>query len=284
MRRNEAATCFAGGYLIFLISKKRLIFYQIHLGMNKNILVTGATSGFGKAIAEKFAMAGWNCIITGRRKERLQKINEDLQTRYGIKVLALCFDVQDKNAVFEALQNLADNWRKIDVLVNNAGLALGRDSFENADMEDWETMINTNVKGLLYVSKAVIPYMIGAGGGHIINMGSVAAKEVYANGNVYCASKQAVDAISKAQRIDLLPHKIKVTCIHPGAANTEFANVRFKNDEAKAAEIYRGYEPLYAEDIADICFYTASLPAHVCLNDIVVTCTAQANAFYTHKE
>lgn len=252
--------------------------------MNKTILITGATSGFGKAIAEKFASAGWNCIITGRRKDRLQKISKDLEMLYGVKVLSLCFDVQNKEAVFAALQNLSGDWKKIDVLINNAGLALGRDSFENADIEDWETMINTNVKGLLYVSKAVIPYMISAGSGHIINIGSVAAKEVYANGNVYCASKQAADAISKAQRIDLLPHKIKVTCVHPGAANTEFAVVRFKNDEEKAAEVYKGYEPLYAEDIADICFYAASLPAHVCLNDIVVTCTAQANAFYTYKE
>jgi 3-hydroxy acid dehydrogenase / malonic semialdehyde reductase len=251
--------------------------------MDKIILITGATSGFGKAIAEKFASSGWNCIITGRRKERLDEIAASLTSLYNIKILPLVFDVQKKDEVFNALENLPAEWQNIDVLVNNAGLALGRDSFENASLDDWETMIDTNVKGLLYVSKAIVPYFIKNGKGHIINIGSTAAKEVYKDGNVYCATKSAVDAISKAQRIDLLPQKIKVTAIHPGAAETEFSITRFKGDEAKAKTVYDGYEPLHAADIADAVYYSATLPAHVCINDMVITCTAQANTIYMFK-
>ncbi len=250
--------------------------------MNNIILITGATSGFGKAIAEKFAANKWNCIITGRRKERLQQVADNL-CLHDIRVLPLVFDVQQRDEVFKHIQNLPDEWKAIDILVNNAGLALGRDSFDKASLDDWETMIDTNVKGLLYASKAVLPYMIAQGKGHIINIGSTAGKEVYMNGNVYCASKHAVDAISKAQRMDLLPHKIKVTVIHPGAAETEFSIVRFKGDEEKSKAVYEGYKPLHAEDIAEICYYCATLPSHVCINDLVVTCTAQANSFYTHK-
>lgn len=251
--------------------------------MNRIILITGATSGFGKAIAEKFAASGWNCIITGRRKERLQEIADELSKKFNVNILPLVFDVQVKEDVFEQINNLPVEWQRIDILVNNAGLALGRDSFDTASVDDWETMIDTNVKGLLYVSKAVLPFMIAKGKGHIINMGSTAAKEVYMNGNVYCASKSAVDAITKAQRIDLLPHKIKVTAIHPGAVDTEFSIVRFKGDAAKAKAVYDGYEPLHAEDIADVCYYCATLPSHVCINDLVITCTSQANSIYTHK-
>lgn len=251
--------------------------------MNRIILITGATSGFGKAIAKKFAANGWNCIITGRRKERLLEIADELTEKFNVSILPLVFDVQAKEAVFEQINNLPAEWQPIDILVNNAGLALGRDSFDTASMDDWETMIDTNVKGLLYVSKAVLPLMIKNGKGHIINMGSTAAKEVYLNGNVYCASKSAVEAISKAQRIDLLPHKIKVTAIHPGAVDTEFSVVRFKGDESKAKAVYDGYEPLHAADIADVCYYCATLPAHVCINDLVITCTAQANSIYTYK-
>jgi len=252
--------------------------------MNNIILITGATSGFGKAIAEKFAANKWNCIITGRRKETLQQIAEELSSKHQTQILPLVFDVQQKEEVFSQIENLPGEWRTIDVLVNNAGLALGRDTFDKASLDDWETMIDTNVKGLLYVSKAVLPLMIAKNKGHIINIGSTAAKEVYMNGNVYCATKHAVDAISKAQRMDLLPHKIKVTAIHPGAAETEFSIVRFKGDEQKANTVYEGFEPLHAEDIAEICYYCATLPAHVCINDLVVTCTAQANSFYTFKE
>ncbi len=249
----------------------------------KIVMITGATSGFGKAIAERFAKEGYQCIITGRRSEKLALISETLSSQYQAKVLPLVFDVQDKQAVADAVASLPEDWRSIDVLINNAGLALGRDSFDNANMDDWETMLDTNVKGLLYVSKAVLPLMIPNKKGHIINLGSIAGKEVYKDGSVYCASKHAVDAISKGMRIDLLPHKIKVTAIHPGSADTEFSVVRYKGDESKAALVYEGYTPLHAEDIADIAYYCASLPAHVCINDLVVTCTSQANGTVMYK-
>ena len=189
--------------------------------MSKIILITGASSGFGKAIAEKFAAGGWNLILTARRKEKLAEVATAIEKKYGVKTLSLVFDVQDKEAVFAQLNDLPAAWQAVDILVNNAGLALGRDSFLDANIEDWETMIDTNVKGLLYTSKAALPYLIRQQG-HIINIGSTAGKEVYKDGNVYCASKHAVDAISKAQRIDLLPYKIKVSVIHPGAVETDF--------------------------------------------------------------
>jgi len=248
------------------------------------IFITGATSGFGKAIAEKFASHQYNCIITGRRTEKLLAVADDLQKRYGVKILPLVFDVRNRDEVFEHINNLPQEWKTIDVLVNNAGGAWGRDSFENGLLDDYDTMIQTNVNGLLYVSKAVLPLMIANKKGHIINMGSVAAKDMYQNGNVYCAAKAAVDAISRTMRIDLLQHKIKVTAIHPGAADTDFALVRFKGDAEKAAQTYKGYEPLHAEDVAGITYYTATLPAHVCINELTVTCTAQADGIYFYKE
>lgn len=250
--------------------------------MSKIILITGASSGFGKAIAEKFAKGGWNLILTARRKEKLELVAFKLSKQYGIKTHCLFFDVQDKEAVFSQLNNLPVEWQAIDLLVNNAGLALGRDPFDQANLDDWETMINTNVKGLLYTSRAVLPYLIKQKG-HIINIGSTAGKEVYKDGNVYCATKHAVDAITKAQRIDLLPHQIKVTSIHPGASETEFSIVRFKGDAAKANAVYDGYKALQAEDIADVAWYAANVPAHVCINDVVLTCVAQANSMYLHK-
>jgi NADP-dependent 3-hydroxy acid dehydrogenase YdfG len=252
--------------------------------MNKIILVTGATSGFGKAIADKFASQQWNCIITGRRSDRLHEFADELRAKYQCRVLSLVFDVRNKDEVFQHLRNLPEEWRDIDVLVNNAGLALGRESFEDGNMEDWDTMIDTNVKGVLYVTKAILPFMTDRKQGHIINIGSVAGKEIYEKGNVYCASKYAVDAISKSLRIDLLPYKIKVTAIQPGAAETEFSVVRFKGDEEKANQIYKGFTPLYADDIANIAWYCATLPQHVCINDLVVTCTAQASAVNFYKE
>ena len=251
--------------------------------MHKTILVTGATSGFGKAIAETFAAAGWNCIVTGRRSDRLKELADELSNKFDVKILTCCFDVQDRKAVFESIASLPADWKKIDVLVNNAGLALGRDSFENASLDDWDTMIDTNLKGLMYVTKAVLPIFIEQQIGHIINIGSTAGKEVYKDGNGYCASKHAVDAISKSMRIDLLPHKIKVTAIHPGAAETAFSLVRFKGDEQKAATVYEGYKALAAKDVADIVFYTSNLPEHVCINDLTVTCSSQANSFYLQK-
>ena len=251
--------------------------------MNNIILITGATSGFGKAIAEKFASNGWNCIITGRRKEKLFSFADELKSKYNIKLLPLVFDVQKRKEVFDVLTNLPAEWSDINILVNNAGLALGRDSFENANLDDWDTMLDTNVKGLMYVSKAVIPYLIEKKQGHIINIGSIAGKEVYQFGNGYCASKFAVDALSKSMRIDLLSKNIKVTAIHPGAAETEFSLVRFKGDADKAASVYNGFIPLYAENIADIVYYVATLPPSVCINELIVTPTAQANAYLFHK-
>lgn len=251
--------------------------------MSKIILITGASSGFGKAIAEKFAAGGWNLILTARRQEKLATVATDLEKQFGIKTLPLIFDIQDKKAVFEKLSNLPTEWQAIDILVNNAGLALGRDSFQDAAIEDWETMIDTNVKGLLYASKAVLPFIIKQKG-HIINIGSTAGKEVYKDGNVYCATKHAVDAITKAQRIDLLPYEIKVTAIHPGAVETDFSLVRFKGDASKANAAYAGYEPLKAEDIADITWYVANVPKHVCINDVVMTCVAQANSTTLFKQ
>jgi len=274
--------------------------------MNKTIFITGATSGFGEACARKFAAAGAHLILTGRRKDRLEALKHELENLASAaapsvpsapsaksasssdpasrsRVLTLNFDVQDRAAVFAAVASLPSEWRKIDILINNAGLALGRDYFDKANLEDWETMINTNVKGLLYVSRAVLPLLIPSGDGHIINLGSVAGKEVYEKGNVYCGSKFAVDAISRSMRIDMLRHGIKVTAIHPGAAETEFSKVRFKGDEGQAKKIYEGYTPLSAEDVADAIFYCASLPPHVCINDLVITCKAQADAIYFYK-
>jgi 3-hydroxy acid dehydrogenase / malonic semialdehyde reductase len=251
--------------------------------MHKIVMITGATAGFGKACAQEFAANGYNLIITGRRTERLQELKQELQNKYSISVHVLSFDVQKKEEVFTAVERLPEQWKQIDVLVNNAGLALGRDYFDEADLDDWETMIDTNVKGLLYVSRAVLPLMTKRKSGHIINIGSTAAKEVYEKGNVYCASKAAVDSITKAMRIDLLQHNIKVTAIHPGAAETEFSLVRFKGDGEKAGAVYAGYQALSAQDVASVVYYTTTLPAHVCINDLVITCTAQASSFYTFK-
>ena len=251
--------------------------------MSKIILITGASSGFGKAIAEKFAAGGWNLILTARRKEKLEAVAAHLEQKYNIKTLSLVFDIQNKEAVFQHLGNLPAQWQAVDLLVNNAGLALGRDSFLDANLDDWETMIDTNVKGLLYASKAVLPYLIKQEG-HIINIGSTAGKEVYKDGNVYCATKHAVDVITKAQRIDLLPYHIKVTAIHPGAVETDFSLVRFKGDASKAAAVYAGYTPLQPSDIADTAWYVVNLPKHVCINDVVMTCLAQGNSTMIHKD
>lgn len=251
--------------------------------MQKIILITGATSGFGKAIAEKFAAEAWSCIITGRRKDRLDQLAQELKQKFSVQVLPLNFDVRKNEEVTANLSSLPAAWQNIDVLVNNAGLALGRNNFNDCDLDDWDTMIDTNVKGLLYVTKAVVPYLINRNQGHIINMGSIAGKDVYPMGNVYNATKHAVNSLSQSLRMELLQHRIKVTAIHPGAADTEFSNVRFKGDQLKSDEVYEGYEPLHAKDIADITYYCVTLPAHVCINDLVVTCTAQANSFLTFK-
>jgi len=251
--------------------------------MNQIVFITGTTSGFGEACALLFAKNGYNLILNGRREDRLQTQKQYLEEKYGIQCFVAVFDVRDQKAVFESVNSFPEEWKQVDILVNNAGLALGRDLFDKASLEDWDTMIDTNDKGLLYVSKAVLPAMIKRKKGHIINVGSTAAKEAYEGGNVYCASKSAVDAISKAMRIDLLQHSIKVTAIHPGAAETEFSLVRFKGSEDTAKKVYEGYKPLSAADVADIIYYTATLPPHVCINDLVVTCTQQANSFVFNK-
>jgi NADP-dependent 3-hydroxy acid dehydrogenase YdfG len=252
--------------------------------MNRIVFITGATSGIGKACAEKFAANGDNLIINGRRKERLQEFKKELEEKYKTEVLCAPFDVQKKEEVFEIIHNFSEKWKTIDVLINSAGLALGRDLFDEADLSDWETMLNTNVNGLIYVSKSVIPFMIKRNSGHIINLGSTAGDKVYERGNIYCASKTAVEAISSAMRIDLLRHHIKVTNIKPGAVETEFSLVRFKGDEEKAEKVYEGFAPLTATDVADSIFYCASLPPNVCINELTITPTTQADGIYIYKE
>jgi len=251
--------------------------------MSKIVFITGATSGFGKACAEKFAAHGYDLILNGRREDRLQELADSLENKYNVAVFQLPFDVREEKKVFASIDSLPIEWKKIDVLINNAGLASGRDYFEEANLEDWNTMIDTNVKGFMYVAKAVSQLMAARKQGHIINMGSVAGKQVYEKGNAYCASKYAVDALNQAMRVDLLRHNIKVTGIHPGAAETEFSLVRFKGDEQTAKSIYNGLKPLTAEDVADAIYYCSSLPAHVCINDLVITCTQQADAIYFNR-
>jgi 3-hydroxy acid dehydrogenase / malonic semialdehyde reductase len=246
--------------------------------MAKIALITGATSGIGEATAELFAHEGYDLILTGRRNDRLEKLGSHLNKKHNIEVAVSQFDVRSRTSVLENLQGLPDKWKKVDVLINNAGLSQGLDPIDKGDYDDWDTMIDTNVKGLLYVSKVVANWMISNGHGHIINIGSIAGKEVYPNGNVYCASKHAVDALSQGMRIDLLPHGIKVSAVHPGAVETEFSVVRFKGDEKRAKKVYDGFKPLVAQDIADTIWYIVSRPAHVNINDIVVMPTAQANA------
>lgn len=252
--------------------------------MKKIVFITGSTSGFGAACARIFAANGYQLILNGRRQERLEALQSELLNKHGTEALLLPFDVQDQKEVFQQVKTIPAEWQGIDVLINNAGLALGRDLFDEAQLNDWNTMIDTNVKGLLFVTKAVLPYMIQRKGGHIVNVGSIAGKEVYEKGNVYCASKHAVDALTRAMRIDLLQHNIKVTAIHPGAAETEFSVVRFKGAEDTAKKVYEGYQPLSADDVANVIFYTTTLPPHVCINDLVLTCTAQATSVYLHKK
>lgn len=250
----------------------------------KIVFITGATAGFGKACAEKFAANGYDLILNGRRAERLDELANSLEKRYNVAVYELPFDVRDQEAVFNAIGEIPAEWKNIDILINNAGLALGRDYFEEGGLEDWNIMVDTNVKGFMYVAKAVSQLMAARKRGHIINLGSVAGKDVYEKGNLYCATKFAVDAMSKGMRIDLLRHNIKVTAIHPGAAETEFSLVRFKGDEGTARSIYKGLQPLSAEDVADVIWYTTTLPPHVCINDLVITCTRQADGIYFYRE
>lgn len=244
--------------------------------MRKNILITGATSGIGLAIAATFAKQNYGIIITGRRAERLAEIKLELEKLTSAPIQSICFDVRDKEQVAAAIKTIDSIlFPEINILVNNAGLASGLSTIQEGEFDDWDTMIDTNVKGLLYMSKMTLPLMPDSNG-HIINIGSIAGKTVYAKGNVYCATKFAVDAISQAMRIDLLPKGIKVTSINPGAVETEFSLVRFKGDKEKAKAVYEGFKPLSAQDVADTAFYAATLPPHVCINDITMTCITQA--------
>ncbi|MDD2513015.1 MAG: SDR family oxidoreductase [Proteiniphilum sp.] len=251
--------------------------------MSKIALITGATSGIGEAAAYKLAQEGTDLIVAGRREARLLQLKNKLEER-NVRVLPLCFDVRDETGVREALHSLPDEWTHIDILINNAGLAAGLSTLQEGDSDDWNRMIDTNVKGLLYVTRAVAPGMVARKSGHIINIGSIAGKEVYPGGNVYCATKHAVDALTKGMRIDLLPHGINVTQICPGAVETEFSIVRFHGDRARAARVYEGFESLVAEDIAECIRFVLSRPPHVNINDMVVMPTAQATATLFHKE
>ena len=242
------------------------------------VCVTGASSGIGKSTAELFAKAGHNLIITGRRQERLEQLKQELEKNHKIKVRVLRFDIRNREEVETAVKSLNAEEQLIDVLVNNAGLAAGLSSFQEGSFEHWERMVDTNVKGLLYISRLVAPLMVKNGKGHIINIGSIAGKEVYANGNVYCATKHAVDALNKGMRIDLLPHNIKVTAINPGMVETEFSVVRFDGDAERASKVYMGMKPLSPEDIAETIVWVASRPAHVNINDLVIMPAVQANA------
>jgi len=251
--------------------------------MSKIALITGATAGIGEACANLFAQQNYDLILTGRRTERLDTLAKRLVSEYGIRVNILTMDVRSKEEV-EKLETLSEDWKKVDVLINNAGLSQGMDPINSGSTTDWEVMIDTNIKGLLYVTKVVSNWMIQNGSGHIINLGSIAGKETYLNGNVYCATKHAVDSLNKAMRIDLLPHKIKVTAIHPGAVDTEFSEVRFKGDKDRAKKVYDGYEPLHAQDIAETIWFAASRPAHVNINDLLVMPTAQASTSHLLRE
>jgi len=252
--------------------------------MRRTILITGATSGIGEATAIKFAESSDRLIITGRRKERLDELAAHLTGSYGIEVLALCFDVRVKDEVEKQLGNLPREWAHIDILINNAGLSSGLGHIDEGETDDWDRMIDTNVKGLLYVTRVIVQGMVSRGSGHIVNLASIAGKEVYENGSVYCASKHAVDALSRAMRIDLLKHGIKVTNIAPGMVETEFSLVRFNGDREKASSVYSGLEPLSGEDIAGVIYYCTSLPDNVCINDLVITPKAQANATNSYRK
>lgn len=252
--------------------------------MNKIAIITGATSGIGKATALLLAENNFNLIITGRRADRLELLSKEILQNNQVEVLPLTFDVRNYDEVKQNLGNLPKKWQNIDVLVNNAGLAVGTSTIDKGVLDDWNRMIDTNVKGLLHVSKVIIPLLILQNKGHIINLSSIAGKEVYLNGNVYCASKHAADALSKAMRIDLLPHNIKVTNIAPGMVETEFSVVRYKGDQQQADEVYQNMKPLLAKDIAEVILFAVQRPAHVTLNDIVVMPTAQANTSHLKRE
>ncbi|MFN5545236.1 MAG: SDR family oxidoreductase [Bacteroidota bacterium] len=251
---------------------------------SKIVFITGASSGLGEAAAKQLASEGYSLILAARRTERLQQLADELLQRYGAPSYCMELDVRYRDKVQQLISQLPEKWKKIDILINNAGLASGLSSIENGDIDDWDVMIDTNIKGLLYVTRQILPLMIENGGGHIINISSIAGKEVYANGNVYCATKHAVDALNKAMRIELVKYPIKVTAINPGAVETEFSIVRFHGDEERAKKVYEGFDNLVAGDIAEAISFVLSRPAHVNINELTIMPTAQAVAGVIHRK
>ncbi len=252
--------------------------------MKKIAFVSGATAGIGEAIAILLAENNFNLIISGRRIERLKQLKEKISKEFKVEVHILNFDVRVLKQVQDAIKSLSEDWKKIDVLINNAGLAVGLNTIQEGVIDDWERMIDTNIKGLLYLSREISPLMVKRKTGHIINIGSIAGKEVYPNGNVYCGTKHAVDAITKGMRIDLVHDNVRVTGIHPGMVDTEFSLVRFKGDKQKANSVYKDLEPLYAKDIAEAVLFCVSRPNSVNINDMVIMPTIQASATVIHRE
>lgn len=261
----------------------RCIKTKYNLKMNEYTLITGATSGIGEACAEILAQNKKNLIITGRRVERLNDLEEKLKKEYGVKVHSLNFDIRNNDEVVQAINSLSDEKRNIEALINNAGLAAGLNTIDNGELDDWERMIDTNIKGVLYITKQITGIMKERKKGHIVNIGSIAGKEVYPNGNVYCATKHALDALNKGMRIDLLQHNIKVTAINPGMVETEFSLVRFAGDKEKADAVYKGFTPLFANDIAEAVWFALSRPAHVNINDLLIMPAAQASSTIVNK-
>jgi len=252
--------------------------------MSDIVMVTGATSGIGKAIAELLAKNAYNVIITGRREDRLSELVDELKLKHSCNITSLCFDIRNKTDVYAAIDSLSEEWKHIDILINNAGLASGLNPINEGELEDWEKMIDTNLKGLLYASRKISEGMTQRKKGHIINIGSIAGREVYLNGNVYNATKHAVDALTKAMRIDLLKHKIKVSQVAPGMVKTEFSEVRFHGDKEKAEQVYQGFEPLLAQDIAEAVHFIITRPPHVNIDDLLIMPTSQANAYTIDKK
>lgn len=252
--------------------------------MNRITFITGASAGIGKACAEVFAREGFNLILTARRLEKLEELAETIRKDFNVEVKTIQMDVRSKAEVQEGWSKLPEEWKQVDLLVNNAGLSQGLDPIFSGDTDDWDRMIDTNIKGLLYVSRIIMPQMKERQSGHIINIGSIAGKEVYPNGNVYCATKHAVDALNKAMRIDLLPYNIKVSALNPGAVETEFSIVRFKGDKVRASKVYEGFEPLHAQDIAEAAWFMASRPPHVTINEMLIMPTQQANGTLFNKQ
>lgn len=251
--------------------------------MKRIALITGATTGIGNATAHKLAENNYNLIITGRRKDLLEDLKKELGIKYKCDVLTLNFDIRDHKMVDEMIDSLPESWKKIDILINNAGLAAGLSAIDSGDVEDWEQMVDTNIKGLLYMTRKISPMMIEIGHGHIINITSIAGKEVYPSGNVYCATKHAVDALTKAMRMDLVKHNIKVSSIAPGMVETEFSLVRFKGDKSRADKVYEGFTPLFAEDVAEAIVFVVTRPPHVNINDMLIMPTAQASAVIVNR-